>query len=437
MGATLITAAVLGVRPLGGVPADVLVGDGKIIGIEPAAQYGRPARAHRIDASGLIMLPAFVDLHTHLREPGDEEAETIASGTRAAAAGGFSDVFAMANCDPVTDSARRVEHIAGLARNAACRVHPVGAVTVGLAGEQLAPIAEMARAGARMFSDDGRCVTDAALLRAALRESGRARTLVAQHAQCDRMAASGQVNAGSAAEVTGLPPWPAVAEEAIAARDVVLAGETGARLHICHVSTAGTVEVVRWAKQRGWPVTAEVTPHHLLLTDDRVRTADATYKVNPPLRTAEDVGALRAALADGTIDVVATDHAPHAARRKTAQWRDAAFGMTGLESALSVVAEVLTGDGRDGEPDWPLIAELMSRRPARIGGIEAIAGRPLDAGEPATFALVDPQARWRLDPAAMKSLSRNTPFAFMSFRHRVVATVVDGRVTSDAAGVFQ
>ena len=383
------------------------------------------------------MLPAFVDLHTHLREPGDEEAETIASGTRAAAAGGFSDVFAMANCDPVTDSARRVEHIAGLARNAACRVHPVGAVTVGLAGEQLAPIAEMARAGARMFSDDGRCVTDAALLRAALRESGRARTLVAQHAQCDRMAASGQVNAGSAAEATGLPPWPAVAEEAIAARDVVLAGETGARLHICHVSTAGTVEVVRWAKQRGWPVTAEVTPHHLLLTDDRVRTADATYKVNPPLRTAEDVGALRAALADGTIDVVATDHAPHAARRKTAQWRDAAFGMTGLESALSVVAEVLTGDGRDGEPDWPLIAELMSRRPARIGGIEAIAGRPLDAGEPATFALVDPQARWRLDPAAMKSLSRNTPFAFMSFRHRVVATVVDGRVTSDAAGVFQ
>ncbi|MFI6896907.1 dihydroorotase [Streptomyces sp. NPDC050256] len=429
---TLGTAVLHGVRVLGGEPTEVLVREGRIADIGATGRSGAATR--RIDATGLVMLPAFVDLHTHLREPGGGDSETIASGTRAAAAGGYSDVFAMANCRPVTDSPERIAHIADTGeRVGSCRVHPVGAITLDLAGRDRAPLAAMALAGARMFSDDGRCVDDAALLRAALVESARAGTVIAQHAQCGDLAREGQINAGSAAERTGLPPWPGVAEETIVARDAVLAGETGARLHVCHVSTAGTVEIVRWAKQRGWPVTAEVAPHHLLLDDTRAVGGDTVYKVNPPLRTARDVAALHQGLRDGTIDAIATDHAPHPAHRKAADWCHAPFGMIGLETALAVVAEVL-GDG--GEPDWALVAALMAHRPAVIGGIEATAGRPLRAGEPATFTLVDPHADWQVDASKGESLSRNTPFAALRFRHRVVATAVHGLVTADRGSLL-
>ncbi|WP_425608567.1 dihydroorotase [Streptomyces albipurpureus] len=425
------TTILRGVRPLGGPPRDVTVQGGRIAAVTaPGNGSGTGAAdATTADCDGLIMLPALVDLHTHLREPGDTASETIASGTRAAAHGGYSDVLAMANCVPVTDSPERVRHIIErAARTASCRVHPVGAVTKGLAGRELAPLDAMAAAGALMFSDDGVCVDDPTLLVQALEAARRTGTLVAQHAQCPRLAERGQVNAGAAAHATGLPPWPATGEEAIVARDVVLAGATGGRLHICHVSTAGTVEIVRWAKSRGWPVTAEVTPHHLLLTDLLTHDTDPLHKVNPPLRSAEDVAALRAALGDGTIDAVATDHAPHTASSKDRHWCEAPFGMLGLETALPVVAEAL---GAGGEPDWGLVATVMSAGPARIAGLADVAGRPLRAGEPATFTLVDPRADWRVDRTESISASDNTPFHGMTFRHRVVATMVEGCVTAD------
>ncbi|MFE2644595.1 dihydroorotase [Streptomyces nigra] len=426
------TALLTGVRILGGTPTNMLIHDGVITALTPSDDA--PRTTCRIDSEGLVMLPAFVDLHTHLREPGDEDSETIASGTLAAAAGGYSDVFAMANCDPVTDTPERVAHIARTAAaGGACRVHPVGAVTQALAGRRPAPLAAMARAGARLFSDDGHCVDDPALLRGALQQALTAGAVVAQHAQCASIAGDGQINAGTAARTTGLAPWPPAAEESIIARDVVLAGETGAPLHICHLSTAGSVEIVRWAKARGWPVTAEAAPHHLLLDDTSAATGDTLFKVNPPLRGAADVTALRAALTDGTIDAVATDHAPHPAHRKAADWCHAPFGMLGLETALAVVADVL--DSPRG-PDWPLVAQLMAHRPARIGGIDAFAGRPLAVGEPATFTLVDPQADWTVVPDESHSLSRNTPYRARTFRHRPVATVVTGRVTADRTGLL-
>ncbi|MFC8247375.1 dihydroorotase [Streptomyces chartreusis] len=427
---TLGPVILSGGRILGGKACDIrLSGDGRIAAISPAGTDTTPVR--RVPIDDCVVLPAFVDLHTHLREPGGEDSETIASGTHAAAAGGFSDVFAMANSRPVTDTPERVTWIAQTAaRTAAARVHVVGAITTGLAGSALAPLEAMAAAGARVFSDDGRCVDDAGILRRALDAARATGTLIAQHAQCRHLAGDGQINAGPAADRTGLPPWPGVAEETIVARDVVLAAESGARLHICHVSTARTADIVRWAKSNGWPVTAEVAPHHLILDDQLTTGANPLYKVNPPLRSTEDVKALRTALQDGTIDAVATDHAPHTSRSKAADWCHAPFGMLGLETALPVVADVLT---RAGAPDWVRIAQVMSHQPARIGGIDTLAGRPLAAGEPATFTLVDPAAHWQVDPLDLHSLSRNTPFTSMTFRNRVKATVVDGHVTHDAA----
>jgi dihydroorotase len=414
-----------GVRPLGGPATDLGIRAGLLV----------ESAGRSIDCTGLIALPAFVDLHTHLREPGGEDAETIASGTAAAAAGGYADVLAMANCSPVTDEPERVTHIRELASaTAACRVHPVGAITTGLAGTSLAPIDDLAAVGVRMFSDDGKCVDHAGLLREALRIGRRTATVIAQHAQHGELAAHGQINEGPAAQHTGLPPWPAVAEETVVARDVIIAGETGGRLHVCHVSTAGTVEIVRWAKARGWPVTAEVTPHHLLLDDQQSRTGQTRYKVNPPLRTAADVAALRAALADGTIDAIATDHAPHSRSSKARPWREAPFGMTGLETALAVAAEVLLDT--DGRSDWATIADRMAHRPARIAGLGAIAGRPLRPGEPATLTLVKPDDRWWVDPTETAGKSANTPFARHCFHHRVVATIVEGHVTYDRHGLL-
>jgi dihydroorotase len=414
-----------GVRPYGGPPRDVTVHDGRIQRISPPAVGG--------GGDGLILLPGLVDLHTHLREPGGEEAETIATGTRSAAAGGFTDVFAMANTVPVTDTAARVRRLRELVASAAnARVHPVGAITTGLAGERLAALVDMRDAGARLFSDDGKCVDDAGLMFRALRTAAEHGLVLAQHAQSTQIVGGGQVNAGPVAERTGLPPWHPAGEEAVIARDAILAGHAGSPLHVCHLSTRGSVEVIRWAKARGYPVTCEVTPHHLLLTDEaaapggRGHTSDPRYKVNPPLRSAEDVAALRQALHDGTIDAVATDHAPHTAASKAQQWCAAPFGMTALETALAVVAEVLTGpDGTD----WELLCRLMSGNPARIGGITADAGRPLAEREPATFCLVDPAARWTVSEHDFHSKSSNSPFLGATFRNRVVATAVDGHLT--------
>jgi dihydroorotase len=369
-----------------------------------------------------------VDLHTHLREPGREDAETVETGTAAAALGGFTAVHAMANPDPVADTAGVVEQVWRLGREAGhCDVQPVGAVTVGLAGERLAELGAMADSAARVrvFSDDGHCVSDAVLMRRALEYVKAFGGVVAQHAQEPRLTEGAQMNEGELSGVLGLQGWPAVAEEAIIARDVLLAAHVGSRLHVCHVSTAGSVEILRWAKSKGWNVTAEVTPHHLLLTDEMARSYDPAFKVNPPLRAPDDVAALRAALADGTIDAVATDHAPHASEDKDCEWSAAAPGMLGLETALSVVQEAMVDTGL---LDWGEVADRMSVRPARIGGLEGH-GQSLEAGAAANLVLLDPSARRTIDPFALASRSRNTPYAGRSLPGSVVATFLRGRAT--------
>ena len=415
-----------GAQILGGAPTGILLHDDVIADI--GADLDAPAGARRLDAGGLVALPGLVDLHTHLREPGREDAETVESGTRAAALGGFTAVHAMANTDPVADTAGVVEQVWRLGREAGhCDVQPVGAVTVGLAGERLAELGAMADSAAhvRVFSDDGRCVSDAVLMRRALEYVKAFDGVIAQHAQEPRLTEGAQMNEGVLSGVLGLRGWPAAAEEAVIARDALLAAHVGSRLHVCHVSTAGSVEILRWAKSKGWRVTAEVTPHHLLLTDDLAATYDPVYKVNPPLRTREDAEALRQALADGTIDCVATDHAPHPVEDKETDWADAAFGMLGLETALSVVQEAMVETGL---LDWAGVADRMSARPARIGGLAGHGG-PIQAGAPANLTLVDPAARRAVEPAEFASRSRNTPYAGMILPGRVVATFLRGRPT--------
>jgi dihydroorotase len=377
-----------------------------------------------LDAGGLVLLPGLVDLHTHLREPGREDAETVATGTAAAALGGYTAVFAMANTDPVADTAGVVEQVWRLGRDAGyCDVAPVGAVTVGLGGTQLAELGAMADSAARVrvFSDDGRCVSDAVLMRRALEYVRAFDGVIAQHAEEPRLTEGAQMHEGEVSARLGLVGWPAAAEEAVIARDCLLAGHVGSRLHVCHVSAAGSVDLLRWAKARGIQVTAEVTPHHLLLTDAEVASWDPVYKVNPPLRTAADVAALRAGLADGTLDAVATDHAPHSVEDKETEWGAARPGMLGLQTALPVVAGL-------GLLSWAEIAERMSAAPARIGRLTG-QGRPVAPGEPANLTLVDPDARWTLEPADLVSRSRNTPFAGREMTGRVVATFLRGRPT--------
>jgi dihydroorotase len=420
--ATLLRGAAL----LGAERTDLLLTDGVIAAVGRDAAREAPAGARVVDAHGLVALPGLVDLHTHLREPGREDTETVASGTRAAAAGGFTAVHAMANTQPVADTAGVVEQVWHLGREAGwADVRPVGAVTVGLAGTQLAELGAMAasRAGVRVFSDDGHCVADPVLMRRALEYVKAFDGVIAQHAQEPRLTEGAQMNEGVVSAELGLTGWPAVAEEAIIARDVLLAEHVGSRLHVCHVSTAGSVEIIRWAKSRGIDVTAEVTPHHLLLTDELARTYDPRYKVNPPLRSAEDVAALRAALADGTIDIVATDHAPHAVEDKDCEWGAAAFGMTGLETALPVVIETMVQTGALTFAD---VAQVLSVRPARIGRVSGH-GRPLAVGEPANLTLVDPQARTEVDPARQATASTNSPFRGRTLTGRVVATFLRGR----------
>jgi dihydroorotase len=414
-----------GARPLGGEPADISIREEVIGAIGPGVTA---PGGQVLDAAGLIALPGLVDLHTHLREPGREDAETIETGTMAAALGGFTAVHAMANTDPVADTAGVAEQIWRLGRQAGhCDVQPVGAVTVGLAGSRLAELGAMAdsAAGVRVFSDDGRCVSDAVLMRRALEYVKAFDGVIAQHAQEPRLTEGAQMNEGVMSARLGLAGWPAVAEEAVIARDCLLAAHVGSALHICHVSTAGSVEIIRWAKSKGWRVSAEVTPHHLLLTDDLVAGYDPVYKVNPPLRTPADVAALRDALADGTIDCVATDHAPHPLEDKETEWAVAAFGMTGLETALRVVQEAMVETGLLG---WAAVADRMSARPAAIGRLTGH-GEPLKPGSVANLVLYDPAPREAVDPATHASRSRNSPFAGLVLPGRVVATFLRGRPT--------
>ncbi|MCJ1704960.1 dihydroorotase [Rathayibacter sp. VKM Ac-2926] len=423
--------------------ADVLIDGGTIVEIGTDVDS---SGARVIDADGLLALPGLVDLHTHLREPGFEQSETVLTGTRAAAAGGFTAVFAMANTSPVQDTAGVVEQVQSLGEDAGyATVRPIGAVTVGLAGESLAELGAMARsrAAVRVFSDDGKCVSDALLMRRALEYVKAFDGVVAQHAQEPRLTVGAQMNEGAVSSALGLQGWPAVAEEAIIARDVLLAEHVGSRLHVCHVSTAGSVDVIRWAKARGIDVTAEVTPHHLLLSEQLIAGVDgapgydARYKVNPPLRRDEDVLALREALADGTIDIVATDHAPHPVEAKDCEWDAAAFGMVGLESALSVVHAAVVEDGR---LSWSDVARVLSSAPARIGRLDGYQ-HGLAVGASANVVLYDPEVRRRFSTGDLRGRSTNSPYLgrelpgrVVATLHRGVPTVLDGELV-DAATV--
>jgi dihydroorotase len=381
-----------------------------------------------VEADGCIVLPGLVDLHTHLREPGREHAETIESGSRAAAKGGYTCVHAMANTSPVADTAGVVEQVwrrgveAGLVD-----VRPVGAVTTGLRGEQLAELGAMAHSAAhvRVFSDDGLCVHDPLMMRRALEYVKAFDGVIAQHAQDPRLTEGAQMNEGELSGRLGLAGWPAVAEESIIARDVLLTEHVKSRLHVCHVSTAGSVDVIRWAKGRGINVTAEATPHHLLLTEELVETFDPLYKVNPPLRRSEDVLALRAAVADGTIDIIATDHAPHPREDKDCEWAAAAMGMLGLETALGVIAEVFV---KTELMDWYQVADRMSVAPARIGAV-ADQGQPLAVGSVANLLVWDPRTPTEFNAGSLSSRSSNSPYLGMRFPGSVRHVLFRGRLT--------
>lgn len=420
-----MSLVIRGVRLYGeGDPFDVLVADGVI------TEIGQGLDADTvIDAAGQILLPGFVDLHTHLREPGREDTETIETGSAAAALGGYTAVFAMANTNPVADTSVVTDHVWHRGQQVGLvDVHPVGAVTVGLAGKQLTEMALM-NAGTgqvRMFSDDGVCVQDPLVMRRALEYATGLGVLIAQHAEEPRLTVGAVAHEGPNAARLGLAGWPRVAEESIVARDALLARDAGARVHICHASTAGTVELLKWAKAQGISITAEVTPHHLLLDDSRLDTYDGVNKVNPPLRESSDAAAMRQALADGIIDCVATDHAPHAEQDKCVEFANARPGMLGLQTALSVVVETMVTPGL---LTWRGVAKVMSENPARIVGLPD-QGRPLEVGEPANLVVVDPDASWTVQGSALASKSANTPFEAMSLPAAVTATLLRGKVTA-------
>jgi len=419
-----MTLVLRGARPYGEEAVDIVIADGVIVDLAAPGS----ADGEIVDADGLVALPGFVDLHTHLREPGREDAETVLTGSQAAALGGYTCVHAMANTSPVADTAGVVEQVWRLGQEAGLvDVRPVGAVTIGLAGERMAELGAMAgsAAGVRVFSDDGKCVHDAVLMRRALEYVKAFDGVVAQHAQEPRLTEHAQMNESELSGRLGLAGWPAVAEEAIIARDVLLAQHVGSRVHICHLSTAGSVEIVRWAKARGIDVSAEVTPHHLVLTEDLVATYDPVCKVNPPLRTAADVAALRAALADGTIDIIATDHAPHPHEDKDCEWAAAAMGMLGLETAFGVAMETMVVPGL---LSWRELAQRMSVAPARIGRVRT-QGHDLVPGAIANIAVVDPSGSYVVDPTRLSSKSRNTPYAGRELPGRVVHTIYAGTPT--------
>ena len=409
---------------------DVLIENGVIQAVAPSLN---DSEAVIFDASSMILMSGLVDLHTHLREPGKEDSETVLSGSRAGVKGGYVALSAMANTSPVADTAGVVEQVYRLGKNAGLLdVFPIGAVTQGIEGKVLAEIGAMADSVAqvRVFSDDGNCVSDPLVMRRALEYVKKFGGVIAQHAQEPALTSGSQMNEGIVSATLGLKGWPAVAEEAIIARDVLLAEHVGSRLHICHLTTAGGVEIIRWAKARGIDVTAEVTPHHLLLTDESARSYDPIFKVNPPLRTEKDVMALRHGLADGTIDIVATDHAPHPGESKECEWQEAAFGMLGLEHALSIVAATMVESGL---MDWAGVQNRMSTAPARIGGYSDH-GREVTVGAPAHLTVINPKASYRVDRDQLQSKSRNTPFHGMEFSARVIATFFHGEMVYSEGG---
>ncbi len=410
-----------------GEPTNVLIRGGVIDSIGPEVQA---EGAETIEGDGNVLLPGLVDMHVHLREPGREDTETIESGSKAAAKGGFTAVFTMANTTPVTDQPIIAESVWAKSQALGlCDVHPVGSITKGLEGKSLTEFGMMARSDAkvRMFSDDGKCVQNPQLMRRALEYAKGMDVLLAQHAEDDRMTGGSSAHEGENAARLGLRGWPRVAEESIVARDALLARDYGNRVHICHASTQGTVELLQWAKEHDIPLTAEVTPHHLLMTDDKLRTYDGLFRVNPPLREQRDTEALRQALLDGTIDCVATDHAPHGSEDKCVEFENARPGMLGLESSLAVIAKLFVETGL---ADWRFIARVMSERPAEITRLPGH-GRPLEVGEPANLTIVDPQHHWVSDSAQLASKSQNNPYAGEEFGARVTHTILRGSVTFD------
>lgn len=416
-----MTFTLRSVELVDGSTANVTVEDGVVTAI------GSQVQGENIDCSGLILLPGFVDLHTHLRQPGFEQSETVETGSMAAALGGYTAVHPMANTFPVADNAGVVEQVQRLGDEVGLvEVQPIGAVTVGLEGEQLAELGTMNQSKAKVtiFSDDGKCVSDPLLMRRALTYVKAFGGVIAQHAQEPRLTQGAQMNEGSVSAELGLAGWPAVAEESIIARDIMLAELTDSRLHVCHVSTAGSVEQIRLGKARGVKVTAEVTPHHLLLTDELARSYNPVFKVNPPLRTSSDVEALRAALIDGTIDVIGTDHAPHPDELKSCEWSAAAFGMLGLETAASIAQLVLVDSGLS---SWARLAEVLSVKPAEISGLES-QGQMIAVGSKANLTLIDPKKkRTILDGGASKS--SNQPYVGMELPGQVVHTIFRGDFT--------
>jgi dihydroorotase len=417
-----------------GTSSDIQIANGVITAI--GKTLAKNSADQVIDFKGSVVLPGLVDLHTHLREPGKEDAETVLSGSMAAAKGGFVAISAMANTSPVADTAGVVEQVYALGQSAGfVDVFPIGAVTQGLSGETLSEIGAMADSNARVrvFSDDGNCVHDPLVMRRALEYVKKFNGVIAQHAQEPALTSGSQMNEGVNSSRLGLKGWPAVAEEAIIARDVLLADHVQSRLHICHLTTAGGVDIIRWAKARGINVTAEVTPHHLLLTDDYANSYDPIFKVNPPLRTQRDVEALREGLADGTIDIVATDHAPHPAEAKECEWQEAAFGMLGLESALSIVNQTMV---QTGLLNWEGVADRMSRAPSRIAGYENHGGK-IEVGALAHLTVINPTQTYRVDRDLVASRSRNTPFHGMELSgvmqgtfFRGIPTYLAGQLTS-------
>jgi dihydroorotase len=417
--------------------------DGRLVNIEIQSgvihkieEVQKSQKISDYDAKGKLVIPGLVDLHTHLREPGREDSETVLTGSMAAVAGGFTAISAMANTNPVADTAGVVEQVFRLGKAAGLvDVNPIGAVTKGLHGEQLAELGAMADsiARVRIFSDDGKCVSDPLIMRRALEYVKTFNGIIAQHAQEPRLTVNAQMNEGSVSARIGLPGWPAIAEEAIIARDILLAEHVQSRLHICHLTTAGGVELVRWAKKRGIQITAEVTPHHLLLTDDLVENYDPIYKVNPPLRTEKDVMALREGLAEGVIDIVATDHAPHPAEDKDCEWQAAAFGMVGLETALSVLVKTMIETKMI---SWNDLIDRMSIAPARIAGYST-QGQLIAEKNHANFTIIDTDRSWIVNRDKLQSQSKNTPFngyelpaVVTDVFHNGVQVLKDGAVVS-------
>lgn len=412
-----------------GESADVLVRDGVIAEIGAVGSVTASTNADILDLPGQVLLPGLVDMHVHLREPGREDAETITTGSAAAARGGFTAVFTMANTQPVTDNPAVADAVwlKGQQTNL-CDVHPVGSISRGLEGSELTEFGMMAASDAkvRMFSDDGKCVDDPRLMRRAVEYSKGLDVLLAQHCEEPRLTEGAVAHEGEVAARLGLRGWPRVAEESIVIRDALLARDYGGRVHICHASTEGTVELLRWAKDHDIPLTAEVTPHHLVLTDEKLAGYDGMFKVNPPLRERRDTLALREALLDGTIDCVATDHAPHGSEEKCCEFDHARPGMLGLETSLALIARVF--GTASGDVDWRFVAKVMSERPAQITKLPGH-GRPVAVGEPANLCVVDTRRTWTAHGRDLASKASNTPYEGEEMPVKVSTTLLRGRVT--------